>query len=44
MGSTNPTANMVMGIASNFSQANSAPDGVMAARTTEFYLMDGWKC
>jgi hypothetical protein len=43
MGSTNPTANMVMGIASNFSQANSAPDGVMAARTTAFYVMDDWK-
>jgi hypothetical protein len=43
MGTTNPTANLVMGIASKFTQANATPLSTMAYRVTSLYLMDDWK-
>lgn len=43
MGTLNPTANMVMGIAGGFKQSNSAPLTNMAFRTSAFYIMDDWK-
>jgi hypothetical protein len=43
IGSGNPTANLVMGISSGFSQASSTPDANMAFRTSAFYGMDNWK-
>ncbi len=43
IGSSNPTANLVMGIASSFSQSNSLPVQDMAYRTNSFYMMDSWQ-
>jgi hypothetical protein len=43
IGSSNPTANLVMGIASSFSQNNFAPVQDLAYRTTSVYVMDDWK-
>ncbi len=43
IGSYNPTANLVMGIASGFTQSNSLPVQDMAYRTTAAYLMDTWQ-
>jgi len=48
IGTGNPTANLIMGIAGGpkttaFSQANSTPLTNMAYRTTAFYAMDDWK-
>lgn len=43
IGSKNPTANLVMGIASGFSQTNADPLANMAARTVSGYFMDDWK-
>jgi len=46
IGSFNPTANLVMGIASGnpaFTQNNYAPVQDMAYRTTSAYLQDDWK-
>ena len=43
IGSSNPTANLVMGIASSFSQSNSLPVQDMAYRTNAFYVMDSWQ-
>jgi hypothetical protein len=43
IGSNNPTANLVMGIASSFTQTSAAPVTNMAFRTTSFYAMDDWK-
>jgi hypothetical protein len=49
MGTINPTANLVMGIASNsnsnpaFTQANATPLSNMAYRITAVYGMDDWK-
>lgn len=43
IGSTNPTANLVQGIASGFSQNNFAPVQDMAYRTISFYLQDNWQ-
>src|SRR5581483_1190176 len=43
IGSTNPTANLVMGVASSFSQNNIVPVQDVAYRTTSAYLMDTWK-
>ncbi|WP_420236369.1 carboxypeptidase-like regulatory domain-containing protein [Telmatobacter bradus] len=43
IGTYNPTANFVMGIASSFSQNNSLPLEDMAYRTTSVYGMDNWK-
>jgi len=43
IGSTNPTANLVQGIASSFSQNNIAPIQDMAYRTTSFYVQDNWQ-
>ncbi|MDI3254892.1 MAG: carboxypeptidase-like regulatory domain-containing protein [Bacillota bacterium] len=42
IGSSNPTANLVMGIASAFSQNNYVPVQDMAYRTTAGYVMDNW--
>jgi len=43
IGSYNPTANLVMGIASGFSQSSYMPVQDMAYRTTAVYGMDNWK-
>jgi len=43
IGATNPTANLVMGIASSFSQNSNAPVQDMAYRTTSAYLLDNWQ-
>lgn len=43
IGTTNPTANLVMGISSNFSQNSSTPVTNMAFRSTSAYAMDDWK-
>lgn len=43
IGSGNPTANLVMGIASSFSQNSFAPVQDLAYRTISAYLMDDWK-
>jgi len=43
IGSTNPTANLVMGVASYFSQNSYAPTQDMAYRTTSGYLLDNWQ-
>jgi Carboxypeptidase regulatory-like domain len=43
IGSYNPTANLVMGIASQFSQNNYAPVQDMAYRTTSAYVLDNWR-
>jgi hypothetical protein len=43
IGATNPTANMVMGIAGHFDQTNSEPPDNVAFRTTAAYMMDDWK-
>jgi hypothetical protein len=49
IGSNNPVANLVMGIAnggangSGFTQANSDPSTDMAFRTTSAYVMDNWQ-
>jgi hypothetical protein len=43
IGSFNPTANLVMGIASGFQQNNYAPVQDIAYRTTSFYVQDDWK-
>jgi len=49
IGSSNPTANLVMGIAGPngnnlaFSQNNFAPTQDMAYRTTSVYLLDNWQ-
>lgn len=43
IGSGNPTANLVMGIASSFSQNNFAPVQDLAYRTISTYVMDDWK-
>ncbi len=43
IGSTNPTANLVMGIASYFSQNSYAPTQDMAYRTTSGYVLDNWQ-
>ena len=43
IGATNPTANLVMGIASSFSQNSSAPVQDMAYRTTSAYVLDNWQ-
>jgi len=43
IGSNNPTANFLMGVASAFTQTNSEPLTNMAYRTTSGFLMDDWK-
>jgi hypothetical protein len=43
IGTGNPTANLVMGIASKFEQANATPLSNMAYRVTAVYGMDDWK-
>ena len=43
IGSTNPTANLVMGVASSFSQNSFAPVQNLAYRTTSVYAMDDWQ-
>jgi hypothetical protein len=43
IGSFNPTANLVMGIANYFNQNNYMPVQDMAYRTTSVYLMDNWQ-
>lgn len=43
IGTGNPTANFLMGIASGFQQTNSEPLTNMAYRTTSGFLMDDWK-
>lgn len=43
IGTGNPTANLVMGIASAFTQSNATPEANMAYRTSAFYGMDNWK-
>ena len=43
IGSSNPTANLVMGIASSFSQNSFAPVQDLAYRTISAYLMDTWQ-
>ncbi len=43
IGTNNPTANLVMGIASAFNQTSSAPLTNTAYRTTAAYVMDDWK-
>jgi hypothetical protein len=43
IGTANPTANLVMGIAAKFSQANATPLSNMAYRITSLYGMDDWK-
>jgi hypothetical protein len=43
IGTGNPTANLVMGIASAFTQASATPEDNMAYRTSAFYAMDNWK-
>ena len=43
IGTYNPTANFVMGIASGFSQSSFLPVDDMAYRTTSVYGMDNWK-
>ena len=43
IGSFNPTANLVMGVASSFSQNNYAPVQDMAYRTTSAYVQDDWR-
>lgn len=43
IGSFNPTANLVMGVASAFSQSNYLPTADMAYRTTAAYLLDNWR-
>ena len=43
IGSFNPTANLVMGIASGFQQNSYAPVQDMAYRTTSFYVQDDWR-
>lgn len=43
VGSNNPTANLVMGIASSFSQNSFAPTQDLAFRDTAAYLMDDWR-
>ncbi len=43
IGASNPTANLVMGIASSFSQNNYAPIQDMAYRTTSAYVQDDWR-
>ncbi|GGH06127.1 carboxypeptidase-like regulatory domain-containing protein [Silvibacterium dinghuense] len=43
IGSYNPTANLVMGIADSFTQSNSLPVQDMAYRTTSAYLLDNWQ-
>lgn len=43
IGSGNPTANFLMGIAKQFTQTDSEPLGDQAYRTTAFYVMDDWK-
>ncbi|MGA3133811.1 MAG: carboxypeptidase regulatory-like domain-containing protein [Terracidiphilus sp.] len=42
IGSTNPTANLVMGIAKSFSQNSYSPTQDQAYRTISGYLMDDW--
>jgi hypothetical protein len=43
IGTVNPTANLVMGIASKFTQDNATPLSNMAYRITAVYGMDDWK-
>lgn len=43
IGSINPVANLVMGVATAFTQNNYMPIEDMAYRTTSAYLMDDWK-
>jgi hypothetical protein len=43
IGSGNPTANLVMGIASSFTQTSADPLENMAYRTNSAYAMDDWK-
>lgn len=43
IGSTNPTANLVEGIADYFSQNSYENVQDLASRTTSFYVMDDWK-
>ncbi len=43
IGSNNPTANFMMGIASSFQQQSAAVVQDMAYRTTSAYLMDTWQ-
>lgn len=43
IGSGNPTANLVMGIAKAFTQTSSDPLTDMAYRTIAAYVMDDWK-
>ncbi len=43
IGSTNPTANLVQGIADSFSQSSYEAVQDMASRTTSAYVMDDWK-
>ncbi|MFT4111355.1 carboxypeptidase regulatory-like domain-containing protein [Silvibacterium sp.] len=43
IGSYNPTANLVMGIADYFSQASALPVQDMAYRTTSAYALDNWQ-
>jgi hypothetical protein len=43
IGTNNPTANLVMGIASSFNQTSADPLTNMAYRTTAAYVMDDWK-
>lgn len=43
IGSTNPTANLVMGIANYFSQNSYENIQDLASRTTSAYVMDNWR-
>ncbi len=43
IGSNNPTANFMMGIASSFQQQSAAVTQDMAYRTTSAYVMDTWQ-
>jgi hypothetical protein len=43
IGTINPTANLVMGIANSFAQSSATPLDNMAYRITSFYGMDDWK-
>lgn len=43
IGSTNPTANLVMGIASNFTQSSYENIQDLASRSISGYVMDDWK-
>lgn len=43
IGTINPTANFVMGIASNFTQASYEPIGDIAYRTVSGYVLDNWQ-